>query len=673
VTCKSARPLFAYIAPYRSQAKSVAWSYLKHYARPITEDVNESELIVRLKYNGAEIRLFGADNPDSIRGLGFDGVLMDEYGDFKPSVFPTVVRPALSDKQGWGVFMGTPKGKNQFWDVFDMAQNNPAEWFCLKLKASESGILPQGELDDARRQMSEDQYLQEYEVSFDAAILGAFYGTEMRLLEENGHITKVDYDPSLPCYTAWDIGHTDDTSIWWFQMNRGELRIIDFYSISGSGVEEVGKVVRDRGYHYEKHFLPHDAKAKTFSANGKSTIEQLVPLLGFGTLSIVPMLSKQDGIQAVRMTLPNCYFDAKKCKLGIEALKQYEREYDEDTKAFRAAPKHNWCFVGETEVLTRNGTCQIMNLPYSGEVLTSCGWKRYLNPRVTRKSAPLVEVLFKDGLGVKCTPDHTFKTASGWTSAEHLEPNTPIQSASIPSPSIGTVASIASGLAARISQGAEKLSIALFGLPLSAKYQMAAISTTGTLTELTIDSKILSACLLQYISAKRLLDSQSEHSTQKLERLPPHGIDQTRGDYGIKDMLFALRAGLNGSAKKAIAPFAKASSTAWFVSLGTLKSIARWLVKPQHRVIAGVRRISEVSDVWCLTVPGAEEFSLANGALVHNCSNPADAFRYLALSWREETPIRKLNPEVALVVGPGNTATLEDLYASQRPKRRQRI
>ena len=342
VTCKSRNPLFGYVAPYRSQAKSIAWGFVKHYAQPITADVNESELIVRLKYNGAEIRLFGADNPDSIRGLGFDGVLCDEYGDFKPSVFPTVIRPALSDKQGWATFMGTPKGKNQFWETFDMAQTDPINWFCMSLKASESGILAQGELQDARRTMSEDQYLQEYECSFDAAILGAFYGTEMRLLEEHGHITAVPYDPSLQCYTAWDIGHTDDTSIWWFQMARGEIRIIDFYTISGSGVEDVGKIVRDRGYHYEKHFLPHDAKAKTFAANGKSTIEQLVPLLGFETLSIVPNLSKQDGIQAVRMTLPNCWFDAKKCKAGIEALKQYEREYDEDTKAFRAAPKHNW-------------------------------------------------------------------------------------------------------------------------------------------------------------------------------------------------------------------------------------------------------------------------------------------------------------------------------------------
>lgn len=341
VTCKSQNPLFGYVAPFRSQAKDIAWGFLKYYSKDLAKDVNESELRIDL-VTGARIRLFGADNADAMRGLGFDGIFMDEYGDFKPSVWGAVIRPALSDKQGWAVFAGTPKGKNQFWEVFDMAQSTPLEWYSMRLPASASGILPQSELDALKRQTTPDQYLQEYECSFDAAILGAFYGTEMRMLEEQGHMTEVKYDPSLQTYTAWDIGHTDDTSIWWFQMCRGELRIIDFYSVSGSGVEDVGKIVRDRGYHYEKHFLPHDAKAKTFAANGKSTIEQLVPLLGFSTLSIVPMLSKQDGIQAVRMTLPNCWFDKKKCKDGIEALKQYEREYDEDTKAFRAAPKHNW-------------------------------------------------------------------------------------------------------------------------------------------------------------------------------------------------------------------------------------------------------------------------------------------------------------------------------------------
>jgi hypothetical protein len=143
--CKSPNPLFAYIAPFRSQAKSVAWDYLKHFARPVLASSNEAELTVEL-VTGGKIRLFGADNADAMRGLGFDGVFMDEYGDFRPSVWGNVIRPTLSDKQGWAVFAGTPKGKNQFWQIFEQAKKTPAEWFYLVLKASESGLLPDTEL-----------------------------------------------------------------------------------------------------------------------------------------------------------------------------------------------------------------------------------------------------------------------------------------------------------------------------------------------------------------------------------------------------------------------------------------------------------------------------------------------------------------------------------------------
>lgn len=341
ITCKSPNPHFAYIAPFRSQAKSVAWSYLKHYSAPIASAVNEAELTVTL-INGARISLFGADNADAMRGLGFDGVLLDEYGDFRPSVWGLVIRPTLADRQGWAVFMGTPKGKNQFWDIYDMARNRPDEWFCMRLPASISGILPQSELDALKIQSTDDQYQQEMECSFEAAILGAFYGIEMRQLVEAGRMCCVPYDESLTTFSAWDIGHSDDTSIWWWQMLGAEVRIIDFYTVSGSGVEDVGKLVASKPYHYERHFLPHDARAKTFASNGKSTIEQLISILGFSTLSIVPMLSVQDGIQATRKMLPQCWFDEEKCHDGIEALKQYEREWDDDNKCFRMTPKHNW-------------------------------------------------------------------------------------------------------------------------------------------------------------------------------------------------------------------------------------------------------------------------------------------------------------------------------------------
>lgn len=352
VTCKSQSPLFGYVAPFRSQAKDIAWGFLKYYSKDISTDVNESELRIDL-LNGARVRLFGADNADAMRGLGFDGIFMDEYGDFKPSVWGAVIRPALSDKQGWAVFAGTPKGKNQFWDVWDDATGKlKDEFFSMMLKASQSGILPQGEIAALKRQTTEDQFEQEYECSFEAAILGAYYGIEMRRLADNGQIRDVPYDPSLPCFTAWDIGHSDDTSIWWFQVINNEIHVIDFFSESGGGPEKHGRMVMERKIpdasgrmvtpHYEKHFLPHDAKAATYSSNGKSTIEQLIAIFGFSHVGLAAGLDLQDGIDAARMTIPHCWFDATRCKDGIEALRQYEREYNEDTKAFRQTPKHNW-------------------------------------------------------------------------------------------------------------------------------------------------------------------------------------------------------------------------------------------------------------------------------------------------------------------------------------------
>ena len=340
--CKSAMPLFGYVAPYRSQAKAVVWDYLKRYAEPLIKVSNESELQIELT-NGSRIKLFGADNADSMRGLGFDGLYLDEYGDFKPSIWGNILRPALSDKQGWCVFGGTPKGKNQFWQIYQTASKSPDEWFLLRLPASTSGLLPESELAAARAQLSEDQYLQEMECSFEAAILGAFYGTEMREATEQGRITPIEYDTSLPVHTAWDLGFRDDTAIWWYQVIRGELHILEYYGVSGANISDLAAVIKSKPYKYGKHYLPHDARAKTLAAAGKSVIEQLAEYLGINNMAIVPDLGVQDGIQAVRQVLPRCWFDSVKCEDGIEALRQYQREYDEDKKAFRDRPRHDWC------------------------------------------------------------------------------------------------------------------------------------------------------------------------------------------------------------------------------------------------------------------------------------------------------------------------------------------
>jgi hypothetical protein len=340
ITYQGPYGLFGYVSPYRSQAKAIAWQYFKEFAQPIINAVNEQELTVTLM-NGSQIRLFGADNADAMRGLGFSGVYMDEYGDFKPSVFGNVIRPALSDKQGWAVFGGTPKGKNQFWEIYETAQRIPNEWFLLRLPASTSGLLPPSELAAAKAQLAEDQYLQEYECSFEAAILGAFYGTEMRQAQDQGRITRVPYDPNLPTYTAWDLGYRDDTAVWFYQPSRGEIRVIDYFAISGADIHDIAEHVKSKPYKYVKHFLPHDARARSLQT-GRSIIEQLAAYLGTANLAVVPDIGVQNGIQAVRMTLPRVWFDGEKCRDGIEALRQYQREYDEDKKAFRQSPRHDW-------------------------------------------------------------------------------------------------------------------------------------------------------------------------------------------------------------------------------------------------------------------------------------------------------------------------------------------
>jgi len=343
ITYKGPNGLFGYVAPFMNQARRIAWDYFKYYARPIMKEANEVQMTITL-INGVKIGLFGADNADGqIRGLGFSGIYLDEFADFKASVFGNIIRPALSDKNGWCVFSGTPKGHNAFYDIYRQAESDPSDWFLLRLPASQSGLLPDSELAAAKAQLTEDQYLQEYECSYEAALLGAFYGREMREAQDQGRITRVDHDPELGVYTAWDLGYRDDTAIWFYQVVRGEIRVIDFYAVSGANIAELAEVVMGKPYRYVKHNLPHDARAKTLASGGKSVIEQLAHHLGLGNLAIVPDLSVQDGIQAVRAMLPRVWFDANKCADGIEALKQFQREFDEDKKTFRQTPRHDWC------------------------------------------------------------------------------------------------------------------------------------------------------------------------------------------------------------------------------------------------------------------------------------------------------------------------------------------
>ena len=341
ILCQRERPRFAYIAPMLKQAKTVAWDYVKHFGLVIPgASAHESELRLDLPNQG-QVRLYGADNPDGLRGIYLDGVILDEAADMSPRLYSEIIRPALSDRRGWAVWIGTPKGQNTFFDLWQETKDDD-EWFRLMLRASETGIIDKAELKDARRHMTEEQYLQEYECSFQAAIVGAYWGREMETADRDGRIVQRLYDPALTVDTAWDLGASDDTVIWFYQQVGMDIRLIDYYAANGWGLDHYAKVLDERGYRYNRHYLPHDVDHKVLSG-GEIARTRRQTLEGLGIpVSVVPKWSVEDGINAARRILPRCWFDAEKCADGIKALRQYRREWDDVRKVFYERPLHDW-------------------------------------------------------------------------------------------------------------------------------------------------------------------------------------------------------------------------------------------------------------------------------------------------------------------------------------------
>ena len=341
-SCTKQAPRFGYLAPYYIQAKDIAWAYLKHYTAPIIQatggKINESELSVQFGHNGAVIRLYGAENAERLRGLYFDGIAADEAQDIAPSALTQVIMPALSDRQGWLDLSGTPKGwGNLLGETYKRAQDD-AEWFCQVLKASQTGLIPADELARLRRAMPENEYLQEFECSFDAAITGAYYAVELGKAEADGRFVPLPYDPMLKTYTAWDLGISDSMSIWFMQSHGREIRVIDYYEAAGYGLDHYVGVLASKGYSYAKHYGPHDIMVRELGS-GRSRWE-IAKELGV-TFDVVPQMQVADGINAARMTIPRMWFDPKRCAKGIDALRQYREKIDEK-RGIALGPLHDW-------------------------------------------------------------------------------------------------------------------------------------------------------------------------------------------------------------------------------------------------------------------------------------------------------------------------------------------
>lgn len=343
LTCEKQRPRFAYIGPTYRQAKAVCWDYTKYYARPIPGTAfNESEL--RVDYpNRGQVRLYGADSPDGMRGIYLDGAVLDEYGMHPAKTFTEVISATLVDRGGWALFLGTPNGKNQFYDIWRHAHERQAagdtDWVVAEYRASQTGLLDEEYLASARAVMTPDEYAQEYECSFEASVRGAIYARELEAAREAGRITRVPYESALPVDTDWDLGIGDATAIWFSQRTRtGEVRVIDYYESSGEALPHYIGVLQQRGYVYGEHWAPHDIQVRELGS-GKSRLETAASL-GI-RFRVTPNIGLEDGISAARMLLPRCWFDAERCKHGIDALMHYRRSFNERLGEFKATPVHD--------------------------------------------------------------------------------------------------------------------------------------------------------------------------------------------------------------------------------------------------------------------------------------------------------------------------------------------
>jgi phage terminase large subunit len=332
-------PRLAYIAPTYRQAKNVAWDYLKQFAGKIpATKFHETELRCDLP-NGARISLLGAENPASLRGIYLDMAVMDEVADMPQSIFPEVIRPALSDRHGSCAFIGTPKGHNYFFELWETAASTQG-WARKMYKASETGLLDAEELEAAQATMTDDQYNQEFECSWVANVPGSVFGKELQQADDQGRITSVPHQPNLKVDTWWDLGVNDNTSIWFTQeVGRGEIHVIDYVEDRGEGLPHYIKMLDAKPYTYGSHFGPHDLEVREMGT-GKSRREAAYSL-GL-TFRLVPRLPIEDGIHAARMLIPRCHFDRDNCRHGLESLRHYHRSYNDRTRTFRDQPVHDW-------------------------------------------------------------------------------------------------------------------------------------------------------------------------------------------------------------------------------------------------------------------------------------------------------------------------------------------
>jgi len=327
--------------------------------------------------SGSTWQLIGSDRYNQLVGAGPRGLVMSEYALSHPAAW-AYFRPMLLDSGGWAIFNTTPRGRNHAYKLFHEHQDDP-EWFCERLTANQCGVFTEQELERERREYQlelgvddgDAKFRQEYLCDWNAAIVGAYYAREMAAAENEGRICDVAYDPGLPVYTGWDLGRHDSTTIWFVQRCGGQIRVIDCETATGVGLDAYAKLLKDKPYVYATHYWPHDGAQGDVGIIGGRTRVEVMRGLGVTPIEVLDreLDGIADGIQAVRRILPRCFFDRTRCKLGIDALIQYQRKWDDNAKTFANTPMRNWAthFADGFRTLAMGLPTQFIPAPAQGE------------------------------------------------------------------------------------------------------------------------------------------------------------------------------------------------------------------------------------------------------------------------------------------------------------------
>ncbi len=339
--------VYWHMLPQQAQARKVVWDAIDKQGRRVIDQVfpkqirkaiNSQEMKIEL-VNGSIWQCLGSDNYNSLVGANPVGVVFSEYSIADPAAWD-FIRPILAENDGWALFIYTPRGRNHGLKLFETAKQADG-WFVQALGVEQTKAIPLSAIEAERQAgMDEEMIRQEFYCSFDAAIKGSYYGALINDLENKGAVCRVPHNPALPVFTAWDLGIGDATAIWFYQKNGAGIDVIDYCEASGVGLDYYVRTMREKPYTYTNdNIFPHDIRVHELSS-GKSRLDLLASLGVRGR--VLPRASVETGIAAVRLLLPRCRFDAEKCQTGLEALRQYQKAWDEQRRTFQPKPLHDW-------------------------------------------------------------------------------------------------------------------------------------------------------------------------------------------------------------------------------------------------------------------------------------------------------------------------------------------